>query len=278
MKWAWRASVSLAASLCTALLAAQTVTATIPNGRLLTPVGDWVQVAPFPFAMSLRPDGQQLVAASLGFPFALNVINNPSAADRSVTQVPKGFLSTPGVEVYAGVVFAPGGRQLYVATGDSGSVDLLAADDWHKLARISLNGPMDRRAAGRIYQESFAGALLLSPDGRTLYVIDQANWRVAVIDTATTRVVASVATGVNPLALCLSPDGKRLYVANSGLFEYKTIPGARDADRLHTGLHFPSVWLPLRSRAPWGYRRGTRDRRPGRREQSSWQLALGQLT
>ena len=36
----------------------------------------------------------------------------------------------------------------------------------------------------------------------------------------------------------------RLYVANSGLFEYKTIPGADNDDRLHSGLHFPPFGYP----------------------------------
>ena len=49
----------------------------------------------------------------------------------------------------------------------------------------------------------------------------------------------SLATGVNPIAICLSPENARLYVVNSGLFKYKTIPGAENEDRLHTGLHFP---------------------------------------
>jgi YVTN family beta-propeller protein len=216
------------------------VTTTIPNGRRITPAGDWIPVAPFPFALTLRQDGQQLVAASLGFPFALNVIDRPAAADRTVTQIPRGFLSTPGVEVYAGVAYAPGGRRLYVSTGDSGFVDVMETDDWHRIARISLNGLLQ----GQVYKESFAAMLVLSNNGRTLYVIDQANWRVVVIDTATRTKVATLATGVNPIALCLNPGGGRLYVANSGLFEYKTIPGADNADRLHSGLHFPPFGYP----------------------------------
>ena len=40
----------------------------------------------------MRPDGQQLIAPSLGFPFALNVIDRPATADRKVTQIPRGFL------------------------------------------------------------------------------------------------------------------------------------------------------------------------------------------
>ena len=222
-----------------AFLTAQAQVTTIPNGRRITPTGDWIPVAPFPFSLAIRPDGRQLVAPSLGFPFALNVIRRPAGADRKVTQIPRGFLSAPSVEVYAGVAYSPDGKLLYVATGDSGSVEVLSTRDWHRIARINLNG--------RIYKESFAAALVLSDKGKKLYVIDQANWRVVAIDTVTRTKIATLATGVNPIALCLSPDGGRLYVANSGLFEYKTIPGADNADRLHSGLHFPPFGYPSRA-------------------------------
>jgi YVTN family beta-propeller protein len=233
----------MGAALVPGLLPAQTtpsVTATIPNGRQITPLGDWISVAPFPFAFTLRGDGQQLIAPSLGFPFALNVIDRPAAADRKVTQIPRGFLSVPGVEVYAGVAYSPDGKLLYVATGESGAVDVLATTDWRRIAWINLNGA----SQGHVYKESFAGSLVLSNNGRRLFVIDQANWRVVIIDTATNTKLASLATGVNPIAVCLSPDGSRLYVANSGLFEYKTIPGADNDDRLHSGLHFPPFGYP----------------------------------
>jgi len=253
--------------------AAQTASewpATLPNGRQIAPVGEWVTVAPFPVALALRPDGKQLTAPSLGFPFALNIVENPagtaSGEPRKVTQIPPGFLSKKETEVDSGVAYSPDGKRLYVATGNGGAVEVLATDDWRKLARIDLNGPdsnalasnglasnglASNRAASpdarsHVYQESFAGALTLSADGNTLFVIDQANWRVVVVDTSTRKRIASLATGVNPIALCLSPDNRRLYIANSGLFEYKTIPGADDADRLHTGLRFPPFGYPSR--------------------------------
>jgi YVTN family beta-propeller protein len=215
-------------------------TATLPNGRLITPVGDWIEIAPFPFSLSLRPDGKQLVVPSLGFPFALNFIDNPSSVDRKVSQLPQGFLSRPDVEVYSGVAYSPDGKLLYVSTGDSGAVDIVATDDRRKIARIDLNGAVGSNS----YKESFAAALVLAANGTRLYVIDEANWRIVVIDTAARTRLASLATGVNPIALCLSPDNTRLYIANSGLFEYKTIPGAINADRLHTGLHFPPFGYP----------------------------------
>ena len=216
------------------------VTATLPNGRRITPLGDWITTAPFAFSVAIKPDGEQLAVPSLGFPFALNVIDRPLSSDRNVTQLPPGFRSSPDVEVYTGVAYSPDGKLLYVATGQSGAVDILTTDTWKKTGRIDLNGAMGERT----YKESFAAALVISANGQELYVIDEANWRVVVVDTATKTRIASLQTGVNPIALCLSPDGKQLYIANSGLFEYKTAPGADDADRLHTGLHYPPFGYP----------------------------------
>ncbi len=100
-------SYALSLLVLLALLTAQAQVTTIPNGRRITPTGDWIPVAPFPFSLAIRPDGQQLVAPSLGFPFALNVIRHPGGADRKVTQIPRGFLSAPSVEVYARVAYSP---------------------------------------------------------------------------------------------------------------------------------------------------------------------------
>lgn len=223
-----------------ALAQAGVTSAVLPNGREIRPVGDWIPIAPFPFSLALRPDGKQIAVPSLGFPFALNVIDRPISADRKITQLPSGFHNSADVEVYTGAAYSPDGKLLYVATGDSGAIDTLATDGWKKMGRIELNGD----SGGHTYKESFAAAMVLSADGKQLYVIDEANWRVVIIDTATKARVVSLSTGVNPIALCLSPDGNLLYIANSGLFEYKTIPGADDADRLHTGLHFPPFGYP----------------------------------
>ena len=152
------------------------VTVILPNGRLISPAGDWIEVAPFPFSLTMRPDGQQLVAPSLGFPFALNLINHPANSNRRVAQIPHGFLSKPGVEVYTGVAYSPDGKLLYFSTGDSGAVDIVATKDWHRIARIDLNGTL----GGHNYKESFAAALVLSATGSKLYVIDEANWRIVV--------------------------------------------------------------------------------------------------
>ncbi len=207
----------------------------IPNGRRITPAGRWTSIAPFPFALAVRSDGRQVVIPALGWPFSLNIVGKPQAQNASVRQIPANARDEKDIRVHAGVAYSPDGRLLYDATGDDGRVAIYDTTNWQQVASIPLDGMTD----GHTYSDSFAATLVLSPDGRTLYVLDQGNWRVVLIDTATRERIASVPTGVNPFTLTVSPDGRRLYVANSGLFEYQLIPGVERDHLLATGLHFP---------------------------------------
>jgi YVTN family beta-propeller protein len=215
----------------------------LPNGRTIAPAGKWIPLAPFPFALAVRPDGQQIVAPSIGWPFSLNIIDTPEAASPGVQRIPKSHESDPNVQVHMGVAYSSDGSLLYDPTGDSGAVDVYSSSDWHHVARILL----DATTGGKNWKESFAAAVVLSPDGKTLYALDQGNWRVAVIDLAVNRVIASAPTGSNPLAIALSPDGHRLYITNSGLFEYQLVKGAKSSDELHPGLAFPPFGYPSKA-------------------------------
>ena len=57
------------------------ITAVLPNGREIHPVGNWIPLAPYPFALAVRPDGQQIAVPSIGFPFALNIIDRPDSRE-----------------------------------------------------------------------------------------------------------------------------------------------------------------------------------------------------
>jgi YVTN family beta-propeller protein len=216
--------------------------AVLPNGREIHPIGNWIPLAPFPFAISIRPDGNQIAIPSIGFPFALNVVDAPAGPNPSVRRMPAGTQNDPAIEVHAGLAYSRDGQILYVATGDSGLIRAYSTASWKPTAQLSLDGPI----GGRQFSASFAATLVLSPDGNALYVLDQGNWRVVVIDTRTFERIASIATGAYPFGLALSPDGSRLYVTNSGLFEYKTIPGADAKNPLNSGLHFPPFGYPSR--------------------------------
>lgn len=216
----------------------------LPNGRVIDPAGHWITLAPFPFALALSPDGQQAVAPSIGWPFSLNIIDHPAATLPVVTRIPKGSDNDPDVQVHTGVVYSPDGTLVYDATGDTGAVDILSTSDWHRIARI----PLDKPTLGHEKTPlSFSASLALTADGKYLYALDQGNWRVVVIDTASRQTVAAFATGSNPFTLALSPDGHRLYISNSGLFEYKVVDGVKREDTLNTGLRFPPYGYPSRA-------------------------------
>jgi YVTN family beta-propeller protein len=223
------------------------VVATLPNGREIRPIGGWIPVAPYPFAIALKTDGSEAAIPSIGFPFALNIITHPDLATAAVRRMPPSQPNDPNIEVHAGLAYSPDGKLLYVATGNSGKVALYNTSDWSKTAEIPLDGPSRTESGSMDYANSFAASLLLSADGKTLYALDQGNFRIAMIDVSTAgagKVIASIATGAYPFGMALSPDGARLYVTNIGIFEYSTIPGAKHNEQLSTGLHFAPFGFP----------------------------------
>lgn len=215
----------------------------LPNGRHITPAGDWIPVSPYPYAIALRPvpsgaGETEATIPAVGWPFALNITSLSSSGEHRAVlrRLPSGPKSDPDIETHAGLAYSPDGLLLYVATGDSGAVHIYDTRTWKRVAKVRLDG--------EDAQHSFAATLVLSRDGHWLYVLDQGNWRVVVIDTVARQRVGSVPTGVNPMAIALSPDQNRLYVTNSGLFEYKSLKGVRKQDVLHTGLPFPAFGYP----------------------------------
>ena len=230
--------------------AQNSVTAVLPNGREIRPAGKWVQLAPYPFALAVRPDGGEIAIPSIGFPFALNVVDGPESANPGAMRMPKGRNNDPKIQVHAGLAYSPDGKLLYVATGDSGKVAVYRTADWTRAGELSLDG----LTGGKEYKHSFAATLVASADGKTLFVLDQANWRVVVLAVGGPERlsrVASIATGRYPYALALAPDGKRLYVTNTGLFEYTAIPGAsgapHDGSKDDPGLRFPPFGYPSKA-------------------------------
>jgi YVTN family beta-propeller protein len=248
MNCTWRIrTLKLSFLLCAALLCAASVapaqtgvTAVLPNGRQIHPAGNWIPLAPYPFALALSPNGGQAAVPSIGFPFALNVIDQPAGPSPKVLRIPPGADNDPSIEVHAGLAYSPDGKLLYVATGDSGKIRAYRTNDWQAVGEVSLDGPV----AGKTSSGSFAATLAVSADGRTLYALDQGNWRIVILDAASLARLAEIPTGSYPFGLAISPDGQRLYVTNTGLFEYTAIPGADAKNPLASGLHFPPFGYP----------------------------------
>ncbi len=147
-----------------------------------------------PLRIAVSPNGAQIAVPSIGFPFALNIVNLPDTAKATVTRMPAGHENDPKMEVHAGLAYSPDSALLYVATGESGKIRAYSTADWHAVGEVSLDGPL----SGNNFGGSFAATLVVSADGKTLYALDQGNWRVVVLDAEHMERIASIATGAYP--------------------------------------------------------------------------------
>jgi YVTN family beta-propeller protein len=149
-----------------------------------------------PYAAAFSPDGRTLAVSNWG--------------DRSVSLFdPASLKETKRIAVGSHpneMVWGTDGR-LFVADSGSNEVSVIVGDAVAETIRTSLD---PRAPVG-----STPDALVLSPDGRRLFVANADNNNVAVIDLANrkeSRVLGFIPTGWYPTALAVSPDGKLLYV------------------------------------------------------------------
>jgi WD40 repeat protein len=191
----------------------------IPNGRIITPAGTSLTVAPHPYGLTISPDGKTVVTANSGVsPFSISVASGVDSSTPSVRQIPPGISPAPDVlnAVFMGLAIAQDNRTLYASGGNDGTIAMFDLASGARTATIDVNVP----AGGRAWKDSYIGDLKLSPDGKTLWALDQANFRIVGVDLASQSVAKVAATGRYPFGLALTPDGKTAYVANVGMYQY----------------------------------------------------------
>ena len=215
----------------------------LPNGRLITPFGKQVKVAPHPYGLGLSPDGKTLVTVNSGtHPFSASIVTDIFGLAPQVAQIPPGFKSSDAdpESVFMGAGIARDNRTLYLSEGNNGKVGIFDLVTHQRLGSLSLDGEFQ----SKIYNHSLSGELLLSHDGKSLYVLDLAHFRLVVFDTNSKQVIASIAVGRMPFGLALSRDGKRVYVSNVGTFSYTLVPGYDAKNARDTGITFPAFGYP----------------------------------
>jgi len=213
--------------------------AVLPNGRIVTPAGKQIQVAPHPYGLVLSPDGSTLVTANSGIkPFSISIIKNFNTDKPKIIQVPENTKSDEGIieSVYMGLAISPDNKFLYVAGGQEGLIYIFDLNINKKIGEINCN--TDR--AGRKVNHGYIGDMILSADGKIIYAVDQIQFELLLIDTELKKVVNAVPVGRYPFGVALSPDGSKVYVANVGMFEYKPIEGITKENIKEKALEYPA--------------------------------------
>lgn len=210
----------------------------LANGRIIRPYGNTIRVAPHPFGLSLSPDGTVAVTANSGVrPFSVSILTELDG-DVKVRQIPEGAQSDAGVleSVFMGLAITPDNRSVYVAGGQANKVfrfDLATGAKLDSINCAVMDGTTD-------YTHGYLGDMVLSHDGKRLYVVDQIGFRLVVIDTETRRILHNVPTGRYPFGVALSPDEKSAFVANVGMFEYSYFQHLDINDLKNTALDYPA--------------------------------------
>ena len=206
----------------------------LPGGRALKPLGNQIDLGPGSFGLAISPKG--LIAVSeTGFErFGVTVLE-PSKdkwQERLLWAVPPDSVdSLPAKQTDAwkstsyGVAF-DSEKSVWIAEGDSGKVRLVDTSSGARRKLIDINGGE--------WRNSYTADLAIDPMRHILYVIDQANYRLVLVDTVKGGIISSVKTGRMPFTMALSPDLKTVYVANIGMFRYEV---------LKVGLAFPPAGL-----------------------------------
>ena len=175
----------------------------LPGGRLLSPYGTEYTTGPGPFGLTVSPSGNRIVTANGGPDrFSLTVLEK-TGSDWKARQIPiapkKAEKAEAGDEwksTFMGLAF-DGDDTLYASEGESGEVRAVDLASGKHLGQFDLN------TGG--FHDSYSAELALDRQRGILYVVDQANFRVAVFDTRERKPLASIAVGRLPFAIALAP-------------------------------------------------------------------------
>ncbi len=216
---------------------AQTI---LPGGKIIEPLGLQYHTGPGPFGLAVSPKGSIVVSADGGPQrYSITVLEKRKERWRVRQHETERSTEHQNEEdwrsVFMGLAFQTE-WELFASEGNSGRVRLL--DPLKGKARwvIDLN-------QGE-YSDSYTGDLAYDEGRHLLYVVDQANFRIVIVDTRRRQVISSVRVGRLPFAIALAPDGKRAYVTNLGMFQYQPVPGADPKRARETGLPFPAFGFP----------------------------------
>ncbi len=210
----------------------------IPNGRLIKPYGNSYDVAPHPFGLVLSPDGNTAVTANSGTnPLSITILRNITSSKPEIQQVPAGNFTDDGVlsAVFMGLAISNDNKTVYVSGGQENKIYMFDLATGNKLDSISCSLKNDIID----YSNGYLGDMVISNDGNLLYVVDQLNFRVVILDINSKRILHNVPVGRYPFGIALAPNGEKAYVANVGMYEYKKIPGITEENIKEKGLDFP---------------------------------------
>ena len=132
----------------------------LPNGRIITPAGKSIVVAPHPYGLTLSPDGNTAITANSGInPLSITIIRNILSENPEVQQVPPGPNTDEGVlaSVFMGLAVSNDNSVVYVAGGQENEIYIFDLKTGAKKASITWSFVCDSVN----YSHGYIGDLVL---------------------------------------------------------------------------------------------------------------------
>jgi YVTN family beta-propeller protein len=178
-----------------------------PKGSLLfsgwgvTPAGQQIPVSDMCVKLILSPDKKRLVGASAGFnDTGLTLFD---LAGKCVSQ----FLPLP--EVWNGLAFSKDGLRIFVSGGDSGIIHVFTYADGKATPAEPVKPAPEALA-------TVLGGIAVHPTTGKLYVCNEGNHEVWILNAESLALEAKIAVGQHPHSCVMGVDKRYLYVSNWG--------------------------------------------------------------
>src|SRR6185295_14699875 len=185
----------------------------LPDGWRVTPAGRQLETGDMILSAQISPDGKTLAFTNSGYTrHQLHVVDLATE---------KEMATFPLDRSWSGLAWTPNGKRLLVSGGQgNAAADIYTFQRWDdgsitQRQNVQLQGAEKARTA--------ISSIVVSPDGSSIYAVNDFDGYLYILDGADGRTVSRVSLGDHPFAAKLSRDGKRLYVSNIGAAEVVSV-------------------------------------------------------
>ena len=171
------------------------------NGWGVTPAGEHVPCGDLALKILIAPDQKAAVAVCAGYnQVGINLVS---------LDVKREVQFIPLKKTFNGLAFSVDGSKFYVSGGDSGVICVFNYKSGNATIEreVRLNS-----SAGN----TFLAGIAVHPNTGTLYVCDEANHEILVVQPETLNVENAIGVGQHPHSCVFGGDGQHLYVSNWG--------------------------------------------------------------
>lgn len=176
------------------------------HGWTLDPAGEQLQIGDRPFATTVSPDGNTMIVSNNGIGIQSLVV-----VDMKNGEIIQKVEYKRPESLYIGVTYSPNGKYVYASAGNNNKIRIYEVNNRKLIEQDPILLP-----EGDDNQALYPAGMDISKDGKYLYVANNKDDSMSVIDLQKKDFVKKIPVGHNPYTVVLAEDGKEAYVSNWG--------------------------------------------------------------